>query len=249
MKRLLLAAALALLAHGIFFGIKLSERQKPSFLRPVPERLSMSLSYQKAEDEPAARQLPMEKSVPRPKEMARQPVREIREEPEKKTPAVVNDTPVTAKSDVPELESSGDVSFAPQQPQDSGGGKAGAGAGSATDELTGDSQAAGGQGAVTGTEGAQAVVRKAVPLYERNPSPPYPPRAKKLGMQGTVTIRVLVGESGAVLEVQVEQGSGFALLDNAALGAVKKWQFVPGLENGRPVAMWVEVPVRFELRK
>jgi protein TonB len=249
MKRLLLAGSLALLAHGIFFGIKLSERQKPSFMRPVPERLSMSLSYQQAKGEPAARNKTEVKNPPRSDESARQPVREIKEEPEKKTVAAESAEPIAAKNAAPAMEGAGDVFSAPEPPPDTGGEQAGAGAGSARDESTGDLQAAGGQGAVPRTQGAQAVIRKAVPLYERNPSPPYPPRAKKLGMEGTVTLRVLVGENGEALEVQVEQGSGFALLDYAALGAVKKWQFVPGFENGRPVAMWVQVPVRFELRK
>lgn len=250
MKRLLLAGALALLAHGIFFGIRLTERQKPSFMRPVPEELSMSLDYVKSA--PAARQEPEVQSPPRPRETVRSLPREIREEPENKTPAVVHDTPVTAKNAVPELESSGDVSFAPDRPQDGGGGPAGAddaGGRAEGQGQMGDPHAAGGQGTRSRTEGAQVVVRKAVPLYEHNPSPPYPPRAKRLGMEGTVILRVRVGESGEALEVELEKGSGFALLDDAALAAVKKWQFAPGRENDRAVAMWVQVPVRFELRK
>ena len=48
--------------------------------------------------------------------------------------------------------------------------------------------------------------------------------------------------------VVIFRSSGFSLLDNAALAAVRKWQFLPAVHNGRTVAAWVEIPVRFTLR-
>jgi protein TonB len=37
------------------------------------------------------------------------------------------------------------------------------------------------------------------------------------------------------------------LLDGAALDAVSRWRFTPALNNGRPVRVWVAIPVRFSL--
>ena len=37
-------------------------------------------------------------------------------------------------------------------------------------------------------------------------------------------------------------------LDLAALKAVKKWQFEPAKQGSQPVAVWVMLPVRFDLR-
>lgn len=61
-------------------------------------------------------------------------------------------------------------------------------------------------------------------------------------------LEVFVSASGMVEEVKVATGSGYEILDEAALDAVRGWRFAPGLRNGQPAAMRVRVPVRFELR-
>ena len=89
---------------------------------------------------------------------------------------------------------------------------------------------------------------KATPLYQTNPKPVYPPLARRRGQQGTVMLQVMVLENGRVEQVTLHRSSGFALLDKAALDTVKKWQFFPGTENGRPVSTRVLVPVHFKLQ-
>jgi protein TonB len=54
-------------------------------------------------------------------------------------------------------------------------------------------------------------------------------------------------ENGRVGEVIIEQSAGFRDLDVAAADAVKKWLFEPARRDKNPVAVWVLLPVKFEL--
>lgn len=83
--------------------------------------------------------------------------------------------------------------------------------------------------------------------YLKNPKPAYPALARRMHLQGTVLLRVWVGESGKVREVSVHQSSGFDALDTAALNAVQGWRFAPARRGDMPVDAWVEVPVKFSL--
>jgi protein TonB len=57
----------------------------------------------------------------------------------------------------------------------------------------------------------------------------------------------MVGADGHPSNVTLEKGSGAAVLDDAALEAVKHWSFVPARRAGHTVAATVDVPVRFRL--
>jgi len=96
--------------------------------------------------------------------------------------------------------------------------------------------------------GATGRVREAVPLYRINPPPRYPRTARRRGAQGTVVLSVYVDEQGRAANLWIFESSGYRVLDNAALEAVKKWSFEPGRKGDTRVAMWVNVPVRFELQ-
>lgn len=63
--------------------------------------------------------------------------------------------------------------------------------------------------------------------YLNNPKPPYPAAARRFNLEGTVILRVMVKASGAPETVRIGQTSGAAVLDDAALAAVKGWRFVP----------------------
>lgn len=84
--------------------------------------------------------------------------------------------------------------------------------------------------------------------YLNNPKPVYPAISKRLGEQGKVVLRVLIGSDGLPQTVQVQQSSGFERLDRQAVDAVLRWRFVPGTRNGVPEAMWNLVPVNFVLQ-
>jgi len=77
--------------------------------------------------------------------------------------------------------------------------------------------------------------------------PVYPPRCLRLGIEGRVKVRVLVGENGRPQEVTVGESSGEASLDQAAIDAVREWRFAPAKRNGVAVRAWAIVPVEFKL--
>jgi len=78
--------------------------------------------------------------------------------------------------------------------------------------------------------------------------PEYPPASRRAGEAGTVQLQVYVLESGKAGEVKIAKSSGFEKLDEAAVKEVQRnWRFVPGKEDGKPVAMWHTFAVTFKL--
>lgn len=84
--------------------------------------------------------------------------------------------------------------------------------------------------------------------YLNNPKPPYPPLSKRMGEQGKVVVRTLIGTDGQAQEVQLALSSGFERLDQAALNAARRWRYVPGKRDGVPQAMWFNIPFNFQLQ-
>ena len=75
----------------------------------------------------------------------------------------------------------------------------------------------------------------------------YPGRARGLGVEGTVKVRVLVGPDGAVREAKVIAGPGFGL-DEAAREALLKFRFSPAIgSDGKPMACWITYRYAFEI--
>jgi protein TonB len=93
-----------------------------------------------------------------------------------------------------------------------------------------------------------AFLKLARPLYKQNAAPPYPRKARRLGYEGIVMLKVLIDENGRVDDLMVFKSSGHSVLDRAALSAVRKWLFEPGTEGGINKKMWVKIPVRFDLK-
>jgi protein TonB len=83
--------------------------------------------------------------------------------------------------------------------------------------------------------------------YLNNPAPNYPSVSRRLGEQGLVLLLVQVMTDGTAGSVALKTGSGSIRLDQAALEAVKKWQFIPAKRGDQPVSASVVVPVRFSL--
>lgn len=71
--------------------------------------------------------------------------------------------------------------------------------------------------------------------------------ARRLKQQGVVLLEVEVNADGRPTDVRVRGSSGFSALDQAALKAVRRWEFEPARIGGLPVSSRVEVPVRFSL--
>lgn len=95
---------------------------------------------------------------------------------------------------------------------------------------------------------AAHVIQKVRPFYRKHPAPKYPRIARIRGYQGNVVLEVLVESNGNVADLRVVSSSGYPILDKAAEAAVKNWLFEPGLIGKEKVAMWVRIPIRFELK-
>lgn len=86
--------------------------------------------------------------------------------------------------------------------------------------------------------------------YASASAPPYPRSELLAGHQGTVVLRVLVGVDGHPLEVEIESGSGYRRLDEAARRHVlRNWSFQPAMRDGRAVQAIGLVPIEFSLER
>lgn len=85
--------------------------------------------------------------------------------------------------------------------------------------------------------------------HERQSVPAYPAEAARQGISGKVLLIVDVAADGSVRDVEIEKAEPAGVFDAAALDAARQWKFQPAIENGKPVAGRVRVPVTFEVEK
>ncbi|MFI5211830.1 MAG: energy transducer TonB [Ignavibacteria bacterium] len=74
----------------------------------------------------------------------------------------------------------------------------------------------------------------------------YPENAVQIGQEGKVTVKVLVGPEGDVLKIG--SVSGPDVFHDEVKDKAKNLQFTPGLQNNKPVKVWVTVPFSFKLK-
>lgn len=84
------------------------------------------------------------------------------------------------------------------------------------------------------------------PAKTRDVPPVYPAVAQSARVQGIVILEAVIGPSGRVTEVKVLRS--VPLLDEAAMEAVRQWEYTPTLLNGVPVPVIVTVTVNFTLQ-
>jgi protein TonB len=84
------------------------------------------------------------------------------------------------------------------------------------------------------------------PTKTKDVRPTYPSIAQSARVQGVVIIEATIGPDGRVQEAKVLRS--IALLDAAALDAVKQWVFTPTTLNGVPVPVIMTVTVNFTLQ-
>ncbi len=76
----------------------------------------------------------------------------------------------------------------------------------------------------------------------------YPEIARKAGIEGRVTIHVLVSEKGEVIKTKILQSLGHTGCDEAAVNAIKNVRWNPAMQRDKPVKVWVAIPVIFRLK-
>lgn len=87
------------------------------------------------------------------------------------------------------------------------------------------------------------------PTYLDYPEPPFPLAAQRRRQEGVVLLTVRVSAQGRATRVDLTQSSGFAILDEAAEAAVRRWVFEPARLDSQAVAADITVPVHFKLRR
>ena len=76
-------------------------------------------------------------------------------------------------------------------------------------------------------------------------TPTYPPIAKAARVQGTVVLQATISKAGTIEDLRVI--SGPAMLQQAAMDAVREWRYRPYLLNNEPVEVDTTVNVIFTL--
>jgi periplasmic protein TonB len=75
--------------------------------------------------------------------------------------------------------------------------------------------------------------------------PVYPAMGRAVRVQGTVVLQAIISRTGTIENLRVV--SGPALLQQAALDAVKQWRYRPYLLNGEPVEVETTINVDFKM--
>ena len=97
-----------------------------------------------------------------------------------------------------------------------------------------------------GTRSRGGDIGEELPQFVYKHNPDYPHEAFVAGISGRVWIKALVSEEGRVLKVIVGKSSGSRLLDDAAVKAAYKNKFTPGIQEGKPIKVWVTYPIEFK---
>lgn len=74
----------------------------------------------------------------------------------------------------------------------------------------------------------------------------YPELAITAGIEGKVTVKVLVGPQGDI--IKVGSISGPDVFHDEVRDKARNLQFTPGLQSNKPVKVWVNVPFSFKLK-
>ncbi|MFC6646118.1 energy transducer TonB [Granulicella cerasi] len=75
--------------------------------------------------------------------------------------------------------------------------------------------------------------------------PVYPPIARAAHQSGSVVLHAIISKTGSIEDLKVV--SGPAMLQGAALDAVRSWRYKPYILNGEPTEVETTVVVNFNL--
>jgi TonB family protein len=82
------------------------------------------------------------------------------------------------------------------------------------------------------------------PTKIKDVQPVYPSMARTAGVSGTVGIEATIGADGKIVDARVVKS--IPLLDDAALNAVRQWEYTPSTLNGVAVPVVVTVTINFK---
>lgn len=95
----------------------------------------------------------------------------------------------------------------------------------------------------------QVIFKKALRdmRFAKDFQPIYPPLLLVREIEGSATVRVLVGTDGRVREAQMVSATHPDFGKSAVRQALKAWRFKPATRDGTPVEDWVTIPVTFQI--
>jgi TonB family protein len=91
-------------------------------------------------------------------------------------------------------------------------------------------------------------------IVEKNPvpviqvAPEYPEIARRTGLEGKTTVKLLVNKEGKVKKATI-LASDSDIFNEPSITAALQWVFTPGMMNNGPVSVWVCIPFHFRLAK
>lgn len=85
------------------------------------------------------------------------------------------------------------------------------------------------------------------PKFARDFQPEYPLGKLKLEIEGSATVRVLIGTDGRVRQAQVVRASDPDFAKATERQALRAWRFKPATRDGVPVEDWQTLTVRFDI--
>ena len=83
------------------------------------------------------------------------------------------------------------------------------------------------------------------PRYARDLQPAYPAAERRMGTEGKVTVRVLIGTDGRVKRVERVAAASDAFFRATEEQALRRWRFTPGTRDGVPQEAWQTMSVTF----
>lgn len=98
-----------------------------------------------------------------------------------------------------------------------------------------------------GSDGGVFLAFDEPPSLKHFEVPVYPDLAREAGIEGTVRVKVLVGEDGKVISVSLVSSDVTPAMEKAALRAAKKCVFNPAKQRTSPVKAHVMIPFHFRL--
>jgi TonB family protein len=87
------------------------------------------------------------------------------------------------------------------------------------------------------------------PTILKQMNPVYPEKERKNKVEGIIQLKVEVLETGKIgaIEVKKSLSERKGGLEEAAINALRQWEFQPAEKDGKKIAAWIIVPVEFKL--
>jgi protein TonB len=79
--------------------------------------------------------------------------------------------------------------------------------------------------------------------------PPYPPALQRAEVEGSVTVRILIGIDGRPKDIVLVRADDADFFAAARTWGLRHWRFKPAEEDGTPVESWYTLTVKFNIER